>query len=369
MPGATGSGLTCYSYDLVGNVTSVKVKVSTNCTDAGATFESGLSFGYDLMSRQTSAGTLAQSTSGQPVTTIGFSYDADSNRWTMTDPQNGITNYTYDALNRLGSISNPLGQLTSFSYDTLSRRRTISYPLPPPPGSLQSTIGYDTASQLTSLAYTLGAANLLTLGYTQYDEVGNRRTITEQHGTNPVGTNTYGYDNLYRETSGTHPQPSNPPENYTYDAVGNRLTSQLPVGPSCVDAANRLFYDGTYGYTYDADGNNTLLCIPTSPPSTAPCPATWVPPGCQVGTTISQSFDNENRLIQVTLPNNTTVTYKYDGLGRRIEKNEVGTITRYIYDNENLFETFTGNNVLQQRFTRGLGVDELISFDWGMSYT
>ncbi|MBI1746366.1 MAG: VCBS repeat-containing protein [Acidobacteria bacterium] len=348
-----GSRLTCYSYDLVGNLTSVKSKVSTTCTDPNATFESGVSFESDLINRRTRAQTLS-STSGQPVTDIRYSYDPNGNRETMTDPQTGITIYTFDEINRLSSVKNPLNQITNFLYDVTNRRETVTYLVP----NITRVLTYDAANQFSSLVYTRGLTNLLALNYPEYDLVGNRLTITEQHGGDPVGTNRYTYDNLYRELTGTHPQP--PAESVTYDGVGNRLTSLLRPGTSCFDAANRLLYDNTYGYTYDADGNQRTRCVPTSFP--APCPATWQPP-CMTGTTISYNFDNENRLTQVTLTDGTTVTYKYDGLGRRIEKNERGTITRYVYDNDNVLETFDATPNWQQRFTRGLGPDDLISLD------
>src|SRR5262249_32653718 len=72
--------LTCYYYDAVGNLTDVRAKASGGlCTPMPASFESGLSFQYDLMNRRVQAQTLA-STSGQPITTIRYTYDENSNR-------------------------------------------------------------------------------------------------------------------------------------------------------------------------------------------------------------------------------------------------------------------------------------------------
>ncbi len=58
-----------------------------------------------------------------------------------------------------------------------------------------------------------------------------------------------------------------------------------------------------------------------------------------------------------------TVDYTYDGLGRRIEKNVDGTITRYLYDNEDILVEFDGSNTLQAKYLHGLGVDEPISME------
>ena len=41
-------------------------------------------------------------------------------------------------------------------------------------------------------------------------------------------------------------------------------------------------------------------------------------------------------MIQIDFPGGTSATYKYDGLGRRIEKDVDGTITRFVYDGEDI---------------------------------
>lgn len=46
--------------------------------------------------------------------------------------------------------------------------------------------------------------------------------------------------------------------------------------------------------------------------------------------------------------------YRYDGLGRRIEKNINGEITRYVYDNKDI----DGANTLVARYTHGPDIDE-----------
>jgi RHS repeat-associated protein len=51
-------------------------------------------------------------------------------------------------------------------------------------------------------------------------------------------------------------------------------------------------------------------------------------------------------------------TYRYDGLGRRIEQCVQVTCTRYVYDQEDIALEFDGTNVLQARWTHGPGIDE-----------
>jgi RHS repeat-associated protein len=59
--------------------------------------------------------------------------------------------------------------------------------------------------------------------------------------------------------------------------------------------------------------------------------------------------------------NGTTVNYKYDGLGRRVEREVISvgtTVTRYIYDNEDILLELDGSNNIVGRYTHGPGIDE-----------
>jgi hypothetical protein len=53
-------------------------------------------------------------------------------------------------------------------------------------------------------------------------------------------------------------------------------------------------------------------------------------------------------------------THRYDGLGRRIEKNVNGKITRYVYDNEDIILEYDGEGNLIAEYIHGPGIDEPI---------
>ena len=56
-----------------------------------------------------------------------------------------------------------------------------------------------------------------------------------------------------------------------------------------------------------------------------------------------------------------TANYKYDGLGRRIEKEVIAgitAVTRYVYDNEDILLELDGANNVLARYTHGPGIDE-----------
>jgi YD repeat-containing protein len=62
------------------------------------------------------------------------------------------------------------------------------------------------------------------------------------------------------------------------------------------------------------------------------------------GATTVYTSDAENRLTRIDLPDGGFAVYRYDGLGRRIEKHVNGDLTRYLYDNEDILLEFNGQD-------------------------
>ena len=151
------------------------------------------------------------------------------------------------------------------------------------------------------------------------------------------------YDQLYRLIDATHPQPQNPAENFGYDPVGNRTTSQLS-GSYAYDNMNRLLGEDQYGYSYDANGNMTSKVDNSN------------------GDTTTYEYDSENRLIQVTTPTSILI-YLYDGIGRRVAKTINGVVTKYVYDEKDIILELDENEQIKASYTRTLEIDELISVD------
>ncbi|MRS05091.1 hypothetical protein EG832_18040, partial [bacterium] len=61
----------------------------------------------------------------------------------------------------------------------------------------------------------------------------------------------------------------------------------------------------------------------------------------------------------------TSISYAYDPFGRRIEKNVNGTITNYIYDNEDILMEYDGSGSLITKYTHGPGIDEPLAVEQG----
>jgi RHS repeat-associated protein len=314
-----------FDYDLVGNLTLAQ--------DA----DSDLSFQYDGLGRVTRADTAASI--AQPASTLTHFYDKNGNRMNTNFTSAGVgisLLYIHDALNRLTNLTSggAFGVVT-FTYDALSRRTSMILP-----NGAVANYTYDAASQLTSLVHDQAGSPIASFNYT-YDAVGNRTSLTDLD-----GVNDYVYDGLNRLVQAMHPQPSNPEESFTYDPVGNRLSSHLST-LSSLDAANRLLEDSNFIYTYDANGN----LIEKRNKGT--------------GDLTLYSYDPENQLItveQFTVAGGTTpvlvADYRYDALGRRIEKDVNGVITRYIYDNEDILLEVDGTGATQAITLHGPGIDE-----------
>jgi RHS repeat-associated protein len=305
-----------YTYDRVGNLLTI--------IDS----DSSLTFLSDAINRITETRTGA--TSRQPATSIKYTYDPNGNRLTMTDPNGGVTNYEYDALSRLTSLRAPTSQIYTFTHDAISRRKQVSRANGP-----TTTYSYDAASHITSLLQQSIAGDL-GFNYT-YNRAGSRLSMSD-----PVGVHSYSYDSLSRLSSVIHPSGSNPTESYSYDAQGNRTASHLSSSYT-YNTANRLTSDALFDYSYDANGNLIRKFEKAS------------------GKITTYTYDPENQLTRVDLPDGTATLYSYDGLGRRIEKSANGQAKRFIYDGQDVLAEYSPTNTLTARYTHGPSVDEVLS--------
>lgn len=363
-----------YSYDSKGNLIS---KTDAN----GAT----ISFSYDSLGRllkkaypdntterftydskgnivtATNANTsysFTYSTSGKVANvsdssgrTVSYQYDSLGNKTKLIYPEGSTVTYSYDSANRLKSIVNGGGKTYTFTYDSLGRRSKLSLP-----NGAYASYSYDNSGRLTGLSHkTSSGSTIASFAYT-HDNVGNRLTKSLDTGTKY----TYSYDSTYRLTealsstpgyssntnakgSGIATATQQQKEFYTYDPVGNRLTSDTYSTYTYNQNNQLLSNGGTYGY--DKSGNLVMKIEGT--------------------TTFNYAYDYENRLTKVVKTEDGTTTtseYKYDPFGRRIEKkvteNGATTTTRYLYDNEDIILEYDGSGNIGNRYIHGPGIDE-----------
>ncbi len=319
-----------YTYDNDSRLTQV--------TDPTGTYQ----FTFDNMGRLTNTTTSYAFLTGRNFTT-SYGYDAASNRTGFTDPESGATSYVYDTLNRLQTLTPPAAFTATgnfgFTYDALSRRTQMTRP-----NGVKSVYAYDNLSHLLSVLHQTGSTTLDGAAY-GVDNAGNRTSRTPQ----PSGTTTnFGYDNIYELLSAT--QGGTTTESYTYDSVGNRLSS-LGVSPYVNNTSNELTSIPGTTYTYDYNGNTQTKVVGSN--------------------TTSYSWDFENRMTSVTLPGTGgTVSFAYDPFGRRIKKVMSTTTSIFAYDGDNLIEETNSSGAVVARYEPTQNIDEPLAMlrSGGTSY-
>jgi RHS repeat-associated protein len=127
-------------------------------------------------------------------------------------------------------------------------------------------------------------------------------------------------------------------ESYSYDPVGNRLSS-LGLSPWNFNSSNQLLNTPAATFTYDNNGN-------------------MLSKAAAAGTT-GYSWDLENRLSSVNLPaGGGTVSFAYDPFGRRIKKSTASGSTIYLYDGANVVAELNAAGAVVASYAQGAGIDE-----------
>ena len=306
--------VTTYGYDLIGT------SVCSQCT--GPTLGSSrvtkqtdalghvIYYTYDGLDRQVlevrkQAGTAFVITSSDAVTT--YTYDAMSNRLTMTEPDGNTTTYSYDALNRQVKVVNAAGDTTLTAYDPAGNVHNTTTP--------NSNVTTNTYDALNRRVQQVDSQALVQT--TTYDPVGNVLSRLDGNGNGP----SYAYDADNRIITMT--DALGKPTQYTYDPVGNQLSMtdrNSNVTSYTYDAINRRItmtdaQPATTQYQYDNVGNLIKLTDAN-------------------GHATSYTYDAVNRRLSEKYPDLThnTVTYTYDAVGNRISRtDQKGQKTTYTY--------------------------------------
>jgi len=241
-----------------------------------------------------------------PLGSISYTYDALGRRTSMQVAGQPAVNYQYDPAGRLTGIStqNPEHgtQNFSFAYDALGRRISLTYP-----NGATTIYTYDKASRLLTLKH-LNSLNieLEVLNYL-YDRNGNRVAMDRLNVT---------------------PKLPIPVTNATYNEANQLLTFQ-PEG------------DAVWDLSYDENGNLTSI-------------------NNSCGTT-TYTWDARNRLVGINgftadcSP--LTAHFKYDALGRRIEKTINGRTVQYLYDGLDIVQEIE-DGMVRVNYIRTLNIDE-----------
>jgi RHS repeat-associated protein len=294
------SSTSSYTYDVLGRMLT------------GTNADSTLTYSYDTIGRVT------QSTlNGQ---TISYAYDGVGNRISITTPEGETIQYTYNAAKQVSQMQLSNGKGISYSYDSLNRIVRKDYS-----GGSYSTCAFDNAGRLTQIRHLKGNGSSLYSQSNTFDSVGNIISKTTD-----IGITNYTYDKLYQLTSATHPTQSQ--ETFTYDAIGNRLTS---ADYSNWSYNNRNQLTGYNGVTFAYDENGNTISKTDASGITA------------------YTYDFENRITRIDFPGGGYATYKYDVKGRRIEKDVNGNVKKYVYDKNLLLAEYDSSGNLVRNYFYG----------------
>ena len=248
---------------------------------------------------------LSYAVEGGPNTT--YSYYPDGSLDTIVwSPVVGQFKFTYRLTGQQATVTLPNGQSRSATYDDQGRLTQLINKKVAGGNIATYKYGYD-------LDYSTGA-------YTRLgQQVSLTATVPSQGLTNALYK--YEFDSALRLTRVTYPAASpfnSEVQSWTYDALGNRLTSAVNgVGQTYTYQTigtnpnnwQRLLNDGVNAYTYDANGSVIG----------------------KVGPGVSYTFgwNPDNRLASIA--GSASASYSYDYQGRRTRK-VVGSVTSdYLY--------------------------------------
>lgn len=286
-----------FDYDPSGNLTGY----SDGITSAA--------YSYDDLNRKTGE-TIDY---GNFTLYYGYTYCHNGMKKSFTGPDGIEYAYTYDNNNQLASVNIPAtGSITVNEYQWYHPTKITL------PGGTTKNYDYDPLMRVRNISSYNPAGNLLVQNDYEYDKMDNiMEKQTEQ------GTYVYDYDKLYRLTMADNPALTD--EFYTYDPVGNRLTSS-DYNDCSYNANNELQgYDGVF-FDYDENGNMVQKTA---------------------GSEITRYIYNvENRLESVEDTNGTVIAaYYYDPFGRRLWKEVSGTRAFFLYAEEGLIGEYDEDGI------------------------
>ncbi|MHB8861524.1 MAG: putative Ig domain-containing protein [Pirellulaceae bacterium] len=247
---------------------------------------------------------------------VSYAYDAAGNRTSLTATVAGVslmTTYTFDALHRLETVTDSDLGVTRYTYDAASNLTRSEFP-----NGTVETRSYDDLNRLLFLE-SRGPSGVITSHRYTLTPIGQRASIVEQGGRRVD----YTYDVLNRLTREAIADAvfGDRTFDYTYDAVGNRLTrsdSASGLTQYSYDANDRLLTELSGGaltqFTYDDNGNMLSRVSATD-----------------------QAFyewDFENRLLAADTDGDGTIDVRnvYDDSGIRVSQTVGDQETRFLID-------------------------------------
>ncbi len=226
----TAAGTTTYGYDGSGLITQIANPNATHTQQA-----------HDGAGRLT---TIQHSQGSSVLAAYAYTYDANGNRLSQSETQNGVTeqtSYDYDSADRLSSVTYP-DKNVSYTYDA-NFNRTGEQATDAAGNTLtQLSYRYNSRNQLTNIDDGVDAAQSTTY---QYDANGNQ-TVKSKNGV----ITTFLYE--ARDKLVSVQQDQTTLGQFRYDYAGMRIEKRG------ADGVLRYSYDGDSVLTQSDAGGNTV---------------------------------------------------------------------------------------------------------------
>lgn len=314
---AEGSSIT-YAYDNLARLTSKTLPDGNQYTYTydklrrvtAATNNAGtVTFTYDALGRLSSESFNGRSIQYQYNTT-------DRSRKTFYNDSTIVTEI-FDSRNRVIKILKNDIVIASYQYNNANKN--IAEVLE---NGISTQKEYDFANRLTAIKSANGAVQ--NTAFT-YDKEGNKTAVSRTGIAN--GSEQFSYDNGYRLTGYTRGSNT---QSYTYDAAGNRTAANIngtafSYTTNNLNQITALSGAGNIAYTYDNNGNLSY------------------------DGSFYKKYDAEGRLLKDSASPSWVITYAYDAMGRRTQKNIGTNIFNYTYSGLSKIEERDGTNSLLSR--------------------
>ena len=309
-----------YQYDVLNRNT---VKIVPERAGLATTHTRDVYYGYDLRGLQLSA--RFDSASGEGITTAYDGFGRMASSALNMDSVTRTLTYVFDKDSKRTRVTHPDAQAFNYQYDGMDRMKAF----------LQGTTSLGTTTYNTrTLRATLTGGVPTTYSY---DGVGRLSTLAHNLGgtaTTQDVTYTLGYNPASQLTTRT---TSNDSYVYTGGVNVNRTYA--------VNGLNQYTSAGPATFTYElngsltGDGSSTYL------------------------------YDTENRLVSAS--GGTTASLRYDPLGRLYETsaNSAATMTRFLYDGDELVAEYNSAGTLLRRYVHGPGADDPLIWYEGSGIT
>ncbi|HEX8483145.1 MAG TPA: RHS repeat-associated core domain-containing protein [Allosphingosinicella sp.] len=295
-PSATADNVT-FGYDSTAGG-NFGIGQLTSLTDSAGT----ASFVYDAYGNRVSE---KRTIAGIAYTT-GYAYDLAGNLARVTYPSGLIVNYSRDSLGQVaqvsvqsGSSGTPQVVASGIAYLPFGPAKNLTLG-----NGVQITNSFDLDYRLTGTQAS-GAATVQSLALT-YDPASNVETVSDA--VTPSLSQAFQYNLGGHVTRGTGVYGT---DNYTYDAMGNRLTRSVVKGTTTTSTT----------YTYTA-ANTRLLSAATG------------------STTLTYTYDANGAVTARKLGNTTQAAYTYNADGRLATA--AGTTMKYNAFGQRSVQTVTG---------------------------